>query len=212
MDDFTSQRSWPARSSAPGEPTWEVALLYPAQGAWQEEDYLSLETNRLVELVDGRLEVLPMPTILHQLIVGFLYQVLQAYSEATSQGLVLFAPLPVRLCSGRYREPDIVYLCPERAKRSDRYPQGADLVMEVLSESEEDRERDLRVKRDEYAAAGIAEYWIVDPQMQQITVLALEGGCYQVHGTFQRGMTATSKSLAGFEVAVEQVFAQAKRG
>ena len=55
-------------------PAWEVALLYPEQGAWTEGAYLRLtdQTNRLVELVDGRVEVLPMPSRKHQKIVALM--------------------------------------------------------------------------------------------------------------------------------------------
>ena len=50
------------------EPAWGIARLFPAQGNWSEGDYLSLtdNTRHLVELVDGRVEVLSMPTQLHQ--------------------------------------------------------------------------------------------------------------------------------------------------
>ncbi len=60
------------RLSQPGEPPWEIALLYPVQGSWTESDYLELGTNRLVEFADGCIEVLPTPTTLHQPIVRFL--------------------------------------------------------------------------------------------------------------------------------------------
>jgi len=53
------------------EPGWEVALLFPAQGEWSEDDYLWLtdHTRCLVEFTDGHIEVLPMPTDAHQRIV-----------------------------------------------------------------------------------------------------------------------------------------------
>jgi len=56
-----------------GTLTYEVAELFPRQGEWTEEDYLSLpETNRLVELSDGKLVVLPMPTtLINELSVNF---------------------------------------------------------------------------------------------------------------------------------------------
>ena len=79
--------------------------------------------------------------------------------------------------------------------------------MEVVSEGEENRERDLVIKRREYAAAGIAEYWIIDPRDQRVTVLALDAGAYRVHGEFSPGRTATSVLLPGFEVEVDSVFA-----
>ena len=55
----------------------------------------------------------------------------------------------------------------------EQFSLGADLVIEVVSD--QGRPRDLEIKRQEYAQAGIPEYWIVDPQLEQITVLALEG-------------------------------------
>ena len=66
----------------PGEPAWEVALLFPNQGAWSEEEYLALNGNRLVEFSHGFIEVLPMPTTTHQLIVVFLFDALRAFVAA----------------------------------------------------------------------------------------------------------------------------------
>jgi Uma2 family endonuclease len=54
------------------EPTWEIAHLFPPQGAWSEEGYLALPTNHLVEFSDGYIEVLPVPSQSHQWIVLFL--------------------------------------------------------------------------------------------------------------------------------------------
>jgi hypothetical protein len=47
--------------SVPG-PAWEIPEFFPAQGDWSEHDYFALKTNRLIELSDGRVEVLPAPT------------------------------------------------------------------------------------------------------------------------------------------------------
>jgi Uma2 family endonuclease len=208
MDSTTSASAVPSQQSLQrGEPTWQVALLYPAQGEWTESEYLALDTNRLIELSDGCLEFLPMPTPLHQLIVDYLHELLKAYVSAHAAGLVLFAPLPVRLWPGKFREPDIVYLRRGRITTLRSQPQGADLAMEVVSEGDENRERDLEIKRQEYAQAAIPEYWIVDPQEQRITVLTLDGQSYRVHGEFVPGMQATSVLLPGFAVDVEAVFA-----
>ena len=95
--------STPATPSHPGEPTWEVASLYPEQGTWTEADYLALHTKHLVELSEGVVEFLPMPTVLHQLIVQYLHGLLQSFIARNSTGFVLFAPLPVRLGPGNDR-------------------------------------------------------------------------------------------------------------
>jgi Uma2 family endonuclease len=190
-----------------GEPAWEVAFLFPSQGDWTEVEYLALDTNRLVELSDGCLEVLPKPTVNHQMIVFYLLKLLDAFVAAHASGKALPAPLPVRLWSGKLREPDIVYLRPERLQNLHGQPDGADLVMEVVSEGEENRRRDLETKRQEYAQAGIPEYWIADPEEQRITVLTLDGAAYREHGVFGVGAQAASALLPGFTVAVAEVFA-----
>ena len=196
-----------AKPPAPG-PAWEIATLFPDQGAWTEADYFELKTNRLVELSDGIVEVLPMPTVFHQRIVAFLYNALLAFVTAQRAGEVLFAPLRVRLWKGKIREPDIVFIAAGRADRvTADYCQGADLVVEVVSET--GRERDEVVKREEYARAGIPEYWIIDPDNRLITVLKLAAGTYAVHGVFASGQRAASATLPGFEVEVDAVWAAA---
>ena len=185
------------------EPAWEVALLFPAQGEWSEDDYLWLtdHTRCLVEFTDGHVEVLPMPTDAHQRIVLFLYRALYAFLTARGLGIVLVAPLRLRVRPGRYREPDLLLLLSANdPRRSNRYWTGADLVLEVASP--DDPKRALVRKRREYARAGIPEYWIVNPATEQILVLRLAGTAYVEHGVFTRGTQATSALLEGSTVAV----------
>ena len=188
------------------EPAWEVALLFPAQGEWSEDDYLWLtdHTRCLVEFTDGHVEVLPMPTDAHQRIVLFLYRALYAFLAVRGAGIILVAPLRLRVRTGRYREPDLLLLLSSAdPRRSNRYWTGADLVLEVVSP--DDPQRDLVRKRREYARAGIPEYWIVNPATEQILVLRLAETTYVEHGVFTRGMQATSALLEDFTVAVAAV-------
>ena len=188
---------------ADGEPAWEVATLFPAQGAWSEEEYLSLDTNHLVEFSHGHIEVLPMPSDKHQSIVFFLSALLGAFARK-SGGKVLFAPLRLRLWPDKIREPDLLFLADANdPRRQNAYWTGADLVIEVVSP--DDPARDLVTKRSEYAQAGIPEYWIVDPQAETITVLRLDGAAYVEHGVFQRGEVATSAHYAGLQAPVSNV-------
>ena len=190
-------------SVANGEPAWEVATLFPAQGAWSEEEYLSLDTNHLVEFSHGHIEVLPMPSDKHQAIVGYLYVLLLQLAQ-TLGGTVRMAPLRLRLRSGKIREPDVVFMSSAGdPRRRDAYWTGADLVIEVVSR--DDPQRDLVTKRNEYAQAGIPEYWIVDPQTETITVLRLDGAAYVEHGVFARGELATSAQFAGLQAPVSAV-------
>jgi Uma2 family endonuclease len=152
-----------------------------------------------------------MPTIEHQLILKFLFRALDTFVERQKFGVVLFSPTRVYLDPDNYREPDIVFSTTERLTKSgNRYFQGADLVMEVVSDDPESHERDFEKKVVDYAEGGIPEYWIVDPQEKKITVLTLVGKAYETHGVFGENEVATSKLLAGFSVAVTDVFAAAK--
>ena len=197
---------------AASHPAWEVALLFPGQGSWSQKDYLALQTNRLVEFAEGNVEVLDVPTEEHQLIVAFLYRAIMEFVTARGLGTVLFAPLRVKLWEGKFREPDVVFMLAENSlRRHGKFWDGADLVVEVVSP--EDPDRDLGTKREEYARAGIPEYWIADPRDATITVLTLSspGGPYAVAGTFGRGEQARSALLPGLEVDVERAFAEVVR-
>ncbi len=189
-----------------GEPAWDLALMFPLQGGWSTEDYLRLDGGLLVEYTDGFIRVLPMPSLLHQWIVRFLFRMLDDFVNQRKLGEVLLAPLPIPLSSTKYREPDIMFLRPERIETWKGQPAGADLVVEVVSEGQESWKRDYVEKREDYAAAGIAEYWIVDPQERKITVLTLTGKKYREHGIFVAGDDASSVLLAGFACRVSDVF------
>ena len=199
-----------------GAPAWELVKHFPAQGEWDELDYLSLdpllEDARSIELVDGRLEFLPMPTKTHELIVAFIYEALRAFMRGKNLGEVFFSGRRVKLGIQKIRVPDIVFLLKEHRNRSEEdFSLGADLAIEVVSRGREDHERDYVRKRRDYAKAGIAEYWIVDPQQEQITVLNLQGGKYSVHGKFKKGQRAASFLLLGFEVDVTEALAGLKQ-
>jgi Uma2 family endonuclease len=192
---------------------WEVATLFPPQGHWSETAYLDLTdgTNRRIELVDGRLEFLPIPTELHQALAGFLYHALLSFVTKGNLGIVPFPPLRIRVPRRRYREPDVLFLRKDNFHlRSNRIWKGADLVMEVVSGDPKDRQRDYEDKLLDYAATGIAEYWIVDFERRTVTVHRLDDDSYTVHGEFSLGQHATSTLLPGFVVDVEELFGVAE--
>ena len=204
--DANGEIAWEMPVSRRGTPTWEMALNYPQQGEWSEEEYLSLDSNRLIEFTDGVLEFLPMPKFSHVRLSRYLSDLLRTYVTSRSLGDVFWAPMSVRIGPGRFREPDVLYLSHARIPKEDVPPDGADLVIEIVSGGSQHRHRDLHEKRADYAKAGIPEYWMVDPETETITVLTLVGSEYMVHGAFQPGTNATSVLLPGFEVDVKACF------
>ncbi|WP_129630723.1 Uma2 family endonuclease [Candidatus Oscillochloris fontis] len=174
------------------------------QGHWSEEMYLRLtdHTKRMIEFTDGYLDVLPMPTRKHQAISLFLLLKLLAYIRPL--GVVYYAPLRLQIRAGKFREPDLLVLRDAHDPRNQNsYWLGADLVVEIVSPDAPDR--DLIQKVNDYAEAGIPEYWIVNPVVETITVLRLEGTAYLNHGVFGRDEVATSVLLTGFAVEVSTV-------
>jgi Uma2 family endonuclease len=179
--------------------------LGPLQGLWTEEQYLRLtdQTNHFVEFTEGYVEVLPMPTRKHQAISRFFFLALLAYVQRLG-GTVFYAPLRVRVAPGRFREPGLVLLLDVNDPRNQNaFWLGADLVVEIVSPDHV--ERDTVMKRTDYAAAGIPEYWIVNPAEETITVLKLADSAYVAHGVFRRGDMATSVLLQGFTVSVDAI-------
>jgi Uma2 family endonuclease len=176
---------------------------YPDQGDWSEERYLAYtdDCRSLIEFTDGCVEVLPMPTDMHQAILLWVYRFLFDLMPGSK---VRVAPLRLRIRPGMFREPDVLLLKDAKDPRGqNRYWIGADLVVEIVSPDKP--ERDTVEKRRDYAEGNIPEYWIVNPEAESITVLKLADGAYVEHGVFSRGMVADSATLPGFAIDVNAV-------
>ena len=196
-----------ARHSRRGEPAWELLDEEPVRGRWTERDYLALNTNRRIELVDGTLEFLPMPTGVHEDVAEFLYKTLDRFTESRGLGKAKYAGIRVRQYDGKYRFPDVQFMRAEHDhRRTNECWIGADLAVEVVSE--DDPNRDLVEKRAEYARTGIPEYWIADPRDRSLTVLVLDDGAdeYREAGRYGDGDVAPCVTLPGLTVDVTACF------
>jgi Uma2 family endonuclease len=184
-----------------------VVDLLPEPGEWTEADYYFIsERGQLVELSDGNLEILPMPTDYHQLLALRLVVALTAFVEANKLGQVRFAPLPVRLWPGKIREPDVVFMATAHLHRIDKYWGVPDLAVEIISEG--DAKRDREDKRVDYAQAGIPEYWIVDPEQKTLEILRLipERKAYAHTANLTEQDTLTSVTFPGFQHSLANLF------
>lgn len=180
------------------------------QGAWTEQAYWALpETRQQVELSDGCLFVTPAPDTAHaQVVIRLLRQLLDyARTDDAPIGEALTAPVAVRLQSGRIRQPDVLFLPAEGGRITRRHLEAPSWVAEIVSPGF--RRMDEVKKHAEYAEAGIAEYWLVDPERERVTVLALDEGAdrYRDAQVAGPGETARSLVLAGFAVEVDALFA-----
>lgn len=120
------------------------------------------------ELVRGELFVTPPPSYVHETVAARLAQVLAPFVAAHGLGLV-YRPRAVLRFEGSEVEPDLMVRPDVAGADWDRAPVPI-LVVEILSPST--RRRDREQKRDLYLAAGVAQYWMVDPERSTITVVA----------------------------------------
>lgn len=150
------------------------------------KEYLNYDdgTDNFYELVNGELVEMPPESELNRRIAMFLV----AYflqRGIPSQRLTMKTEIVVSGSRATTRFPDVMVLSEELAtaltgaSRSTVMPEMPPplLVVEVVSPKQENR--DYRYKRSEYAARGIAEYWIVDPMQQKVTVLEWVEGLYE---------------------------------
>jgi len=182
----------------------------PEQGQWTYEDWLRLPDDGFrYEVLDGVLYMTPPPTIRHQDSSGELFARMRTHARQRNLGLVLSAPVGVRLPGQPVPvQPDILFIRKERRDLigEDTIEGAPDLVVEVLSPSNWPYDRGETFEA--YRKGGVPEYWIVDYRARTIEVLVLEGTTYVLIGKFGPGQAARSTVLAGFEVAVDDVFAE----
>jgi len=195
----------PIEKSTVGQPTIEIVSLFPKQGEWTETDYFRLpETNRIIELSEGRLIITPSPTDQHQKISFKLSLLIGNHVLSNNLGEVRHAPMDVRLWEGKIRQPDVAFMSNEHLGRITEKMWGVpDFVIEILSEGTAKIDRGKKYR--EYQKAGVSEYWIVDPLTQSIEVYTLKNKSYKLFGKWCSGEIAKSKLLDGFEVKVDEV-------
>ncbi|MDP9364889.1 MAG: Uma2 family endonuclease [Chloroflexota bacterium] len=165
-------------TAAPPAHEQRISLSYPEWLAWAGGGQQS-------EWVDGEAIVFVPPSVLHARILAFLSGVLGWYVEAFGLGEVLQAPVELRLRPGRLsREPDLLFVAERHRDRigARRIEGAADLVVEVVSEHSESRDR--VEKLGEYQAASIPEYWLFDPcpDQRRSDFFQLVDGVYQPVG------------------------------
>jgi Uma2 family endonuclease len=169
-------------------------------------DYLETSDDERYELLNGELILSPSPKEIHQYISSILHIMIGTFVRERSLGKVYYSPFDVVLSNTNVVQPDILFISNERADiiTSDNVQGAPDLVVEILSPAS--AERDQTVKLDLYARHGVIEYWIVDPDARTIRILLRGEGVFGVVGVYGEGETLRSPTLAGFNVALDEVF------
>jgi Uma2 family endonuclease len=166
-----------------------------------EREFLQLpESVDKIELVDGEVVVAPSPSFWHQEVLARIVSALRTWARKQPRPVTVGqAPLDVRFGPGRILQPDAFVLF-GRVPRNHTGPIGAvpALCVEVLSS---DRLHDRVTKRAIYGAAGVAEYWVVEPA----GMVERWAGPGLARADEVRGRL-TSRLLPGFALDLRRVF------
>ena len=162
-------------------------MSLPKTPHYTEDDYYALPEDVRAELIDGQIYYQAAPNRRHQKLVMTLSKLIANYIDVKGGSCEVYpAPFAVKLRKDRKNivEPDISVIC-DKNKLTDQGCLGApDWIIEIISPSTSSH--DYIRKLNLYADAKVREYWIVDPEQQQIIVYFLEKENFKMKAhTFQ---------------------------
>ena len=157
---FLKEPSAPYGSSAEKEKRYTI------------KDYLSFPEEKRCELIDGVIYDMSAPTTIHQYIGSAVWEKLRNHIRSKNGSCVPFiSPIDVQpdpLDDTTIVQPDVIVICNREKITRARIIGAPDLVVEVLSPST--RKKDIGVKSNVYERSGVQEYWLVDPDRENVIV------------------------------------------
>lgn len=162
------------------------------------------------ELIGGEIFVTPSPVKRHeQLLIRLTLSVGNHLDAHPDQGDLFTARFDVVMSPHDVVEPDLlVVLGDQQTILNDKNVRGAPgLIAEILSPST--RKRDQTLKRGLFDRQGVREYWMVDPDRNQIEVFRRAAdGSFPLKATFTTGtgMMLTTNLLPGWSLSVDHLF------
>jgi Uma2 family endonuclease len=136
------------------------------------------DDGKRYEVICGEIVVSSSPPMKHQYALGQLAYRFHDHLIGKKLGLPLIGPYDVILSRHNVVAPDLVAIVRQRMKiLTVSYADGPpDVIVEVLAP--ETRQRDLVTKAALYTDFGVREYWVVDPETEDILVNVLRDGQY----------------------------------
>jgi Uma2 family endonuclease len=162
------------------------------------------------ELIRGLLIVCPTPAENERQPTDELNYLLRVYRDSSPHGSVFRSSLheqPIKAGDHRRVADCAIWAGLGRhPRRSDR----PTIIVDFVSAGKRDRVRDFEVKRDEYLALDVKEYWIIDRFKRNMTVHIGDGDTFK-----KRVVRANQKYktdlLPGFELPLAPLLAAADR-
>jgi Uma2 family endonuclease len=153
----------------------DVPVL-PGRKLSEEEFVQWCRSDTRAEWVDGEVLMMSPGSMEHGELASWLLALLRIFVEQRDLGRI-FTEVQVRLETSRSRRtPDVVFVSRHQLGRvKETHLEGPpDLAIEIVSPESE--ARDWREKYGEYEAAGVGEYWVIDPMSKHAEFYALSTG------------------------------------
>jgi Uma2 family endonuclease len=178
-------------------------------------DYLTWLDDKRRELIDGFIHLMSAPNSIHAGISHLTSWFIESYIRKRKRKCRVFhAPFDVRLPLNNETDdrkiynvvqPDICVIC-DLSKIDIRGCIGApDLIVEVLSPST--LKKDLHYKLGLYEAAGVREYWTVNPKAKTVHIFLLQpDGFYDIGTEYECGQKAPVHIFKGLEIDLNELF------
>ena len=210
MDPFVEQLKQSPRLSLVAE---EIQAHLEAERERRERFYETVSEEEKAEFINGEIIVHSPVSMRHNLVLKLLLKLLDTYVEQHGLGYVGYEKIMISLTRNDY-EPDLCYFGPEKAAQLEpqqtRFP-APDFIVEIVSPSTEARDRG--VKFEDYAAHGVGEYWLIDPEAEIVEKYVLEpaeetsaaGARYTLRLKVNSGELAAS-AVPGLKIPVRAVF------
>jgi len=187
----------------------EFRSLLEEEQKKRERFYREMREDQKVEFINGKVIMQSPVKLRHSDVSERLFILLSTYVKKHKLGKVGHEKLLITLTRNDY-EPDICFFRADRAAafRPDqmKFP-APDFVVEVLSPSTEAVDREI--KFDDYAAHGVAEYWIIDPDRETVEQYILKGSggraTYELSVKVKAG-NIESAAVEGFDIPVRAIF------
>jgi Uma2 family endonuclease len=190
-------------------------LLQEAQAILNREKekriqfYNDITEQEKIEFINGEIVIHSPVKKRHNKASLLLAQLLNIYSAKHGLGFVGIEKIMITLTRNDY-EPDICFFKKEKSQHFTEdqilFP-APDLVIEILSDSTEDRDRGVKFK--DYQAHKIQEYWIIDPEKQTLEQYNLNENTYDLILKSSEG-SVTSFVIDGFQIPIRAIFDEAE--
>ena len=158
-----------------------------------------------LELVNGEVAVSPSPIPDHGYVITKIISLLDRYCEDNDLGEV-FSDIDTILSTFTVRRPDVLFFAKARTnfvgKKAMEGP--PDLTVEVISPGS--IEIDREDKFAEYREAGVANYWVIDPELRTLDAWRLEAGQYMSAGRAQGNATMRLQPFPELEISLNRLW------